>query len=176
MKRDSCKINKLNIYWESPAKILIPSDLLNSSIKNGKLDESYYTNLKKIKFQQFKYTPNTKFLIDNFSCRIKFGTKVVNLGKMDLFGKASNDYTFFFQFASNDINLNFFPDLLIINDNFNKFVSEFSVIEQVQDFKPMKKPYNITSKNFVEFLDTFKKNKNPKFYNNFIKKKKNDCA
>ena len=172
MKRDSCKINKLNIYWESPAKILIPSDLLNSSIKNGKLDESYYTNLKKIKFQQFKYTPNTKFLIDNFSCRIKFGTKVVNLGKMDLFGKASNDYTFFFQFASNDINLNFFPDLLIINDNFNKFVSEFSVIEQVQDFKPMKKPYNITSKNFVEFLDTFKKNKNPKFYNNFIKKKK----
>ena len=172
MKRDSFKINKLNIYWESPAKILIPSDLLNSSIKDGKLDENYYTNLKEIKFQQFKYTFNTKFLIENFSCKIKFGTKVVNLGKMDLFSKSSNDYNFFFQFISNEVNLNFFPDLLIINDNFNKFMGEFSIIEQVQDFKPMKKPYNITSKNYVEFIETITKHNNPKFYNNFMKKKK----
>ena len=172
MKRDSFKINKLNIYWESPAKILIPSDLLNSSIKDGKLDENYYTNLKKIKFQQFKYTSNTKFLIENFSCRIKFGTKVVNLGKIDLFSKSSNDYNFFFQFISNEIILNFFPDLLVINDNFNKFLSEFSIIEQVQDFKPMKKPYNVASKNYIEFIETITKHNNPKFYNNFMKKKK----
>ena len=172
MKRDSFKLNKLNIYWESPAKILIPSDLLNSSIKDGKLDENYYTNLKKIKFQQFKYTSNTKFLIENFSCRIKFGTKVVNLGKMDLFSKSSNDYNFFFQFISNEVNLNFFPDLLVINDNLNKFLSEFSIIEQVQDFKPMKKPYNISSKNYIEFIEIITKNNNPKFYNNFMKKKK----
>ena len=172
MKRDSFKMNKLNIYWESPAKILIPSDLLNSSIKEGKLDENYYTNLKKIKFQQFKYTSNTKFLIENFSCRIKFGTKVVNLGKMDLFSKSSNDYNFFFQFISNEINLNFFPDLLVINDNLNTFLSEFSIIEQVQDFKPMKKPYNIASKNYVDFMKAITQHNNSKIYNNFMKKKK----
>ena len=172
MKKDSCKINKLNVYWENPSKILIPSDLLNMSINDGKLDENYYTNLKKIKFQQFKYTPNTKFIIENFSCMVKFGTKVVNMGKMDLFSKSSNDYKFFIHFASNEINLNFFPDLMIINDNFQKFVSEFSIIEQVQDFKPMKKPYNVKSKSFVEFLEIINKNKNPKYMNNFTKKKK----
>ena len=172
MKKDSVKISKLNVYWENPAKILIPSDLLNMSINDGKLDENYYTNLKKIKFQQFKYNPNSKFIIENFSCMTKFGTRVVNKGKMDLFGQSSNDYKFFVQFASNEINLNFYPDLLIINDNFNKFVSEFSVIEQVQDFKPMKKPYNIKDKNFIEFMETINKNQNQKFYANFIRKKK----
>ena len=172
MKKDSVKISKLNVYWENPAKILIPSDLLNMSINDGKLDENYYTNLKKIKFQQFKYNPNSKFIIENFSCMTKFGTRVVNKGKMDLFGQSSNDYKFFVQFASNEINLNFYPDLLIINDNFNKFVSEFSVIEQVQDFKPMKKPYNIKDKNFIEFMETINKNQNQKFYANFVRKKK----
>ena len=172
MKKDSLKISKLNIYWENPAKILIPSNLLHMSINDGKLDEKYYTNLKKIKFQQFKYMPKTKFIIENFSFIVKFGTRIVNKGKMDLFSKNSNDYKFYVQFASNEINLNFYPDLLIINDNYNKFVSEFSVIEQVQDFKPMKKPYNIKDKNFVEFMQFLNQNKYQKFYNNFIFKKK----
>ena len=174
MKKDSLKISKLNVYWENPAKILIPSDLLNMSIKDGKLNENYYTNLKKIKFQEFKYTPSTRFIIENFSFLVKFGTRIVNKGKMDLFGKSSNDYKFFVQFSSNEININFYPDLLIINDNFNKFVSEFSVIEQVQDFKPMKKPYNIKNQNFMEFMEVMNtnKNKNQKSYNNFIHKKK----
>ena len=171
MKKDSCKISKLYVYWENPAKILIPSDLLNMSIHDGKLDEKYYTNLKKIKFQQFKYTPKTKFLLENFSCAIKFGTQIVNVGKMDLFKHSSNDYKFYMHFSSNDINLNFYPDLLIINSNFNKFVNEFSVLEQVQDFKPMKKPYNIKSQTFIEFMEMINKNKNPKIYNNFILKK-----
>ena len=171
MKKDSCKISKLYIYWENPAKILIPSDLLNMSINDGKLDEKYYTNLKKIKFQQFKYTPKTKFLLENFSCAIKFGTQVVNVGKMDLFKHSSNDYKFYMQFSSNEINLNFYPDLMIINSNFNKFVNEFSVLEQVQDFKPMKKPYNIKSQTFIEFMEMINKNKNAKMYNNFILKK-----
>ena len=47
MKKDTIKVNKLSIYWEDPAEILIPSSLLNISIKDGKLDESYYTEVKK---------------------------------------------------------------------------------------------------------------------------------
>ena len=172
MKKDICKITKLNVYWENPAKILIPSDLLNSSIHEGKLDEEYYTNLKKIKFQQFTYNKNTKFIIENFSCVVKFGTQVLNMGKIDLFKQASNEYKFFMQYVSNEINLNFYPDLMIINDNFNKFVSEFSVIEQVQDFKPMKKPYNAKSQNFIDFMEIISKNKNQKYFKSFISKKK----
>jgi hypothetical protein len=172
MKKDSCKISKLNVYWENPAKILIPSDILNMSIHDGKLDEEYYINLKKIKFQQFKYNPNTKFIIENFSFSTKFGTHFVNNGKMDLFGKSSKEYKFFFKLISNEINFNFYPDLMIINDNFNKFVTEFSVIDQVQNFKPMKKPYNIKTQTFIQFMEIIKQNKNPKYFNNFMIKKK----
>ena len=172
MKKDSCKISKLNVYWENPAKILIPSDILNMSIHDGKLDEEYYINLKKIKFQQFKYNPNTKFILENLSFSTKFGTHFVNNGKMDLFGKSSKEYKFFFKLISNEINFNFYPDLMIINDNFNKFVTEFSVIDQVQNFKPMKKPYNIKTQTFIQFMEIIKQNKNPKYFNNFMIKKK----
>ena len=47
MKKDSFKINNLNVYWECNAKILIPSDLLNNSLVNGELNEKYYENIKK---------------------------------------------------------------------------------------------------------------------------------
>ena len=174
MKKDFLKINKLCLYWEDPAEILIPSSLLNISIKDGKLDESYYTNVQKIKFQKFKYSKNNKFIVQNFSFSVKFGTKFIhNKSKIDFFNKENNNnYKFYTQFISNDLNFNFFPELMKINQNFSKFVSEFSVLEQVQDFKPMKKPYNIKSQTFLEFMEFINKNKNPKYNKNFIRKKK----
>ena len=174
MKKDFLKINKLCLYWEDPAEILIPSSLLNISIKDGKLDESYYTNVQKIKFQKFKYSKNNKFIVQNFSFSVKFGTKFIhNKSKIDFFNKENNNnYKFYTQFISNDLNFNFFPELMKINQNFSKFVSEFSVLEQVQDFKPMKKPYNIKSQTFLEFMEFINKNKNPKYNKNFTRKKK----
>ena len=173
MKRDSIKVSKLCIYWEDPAKILIPSSLLNISIKDGKLDEAYYTQVKKIKFEKFKYNKNNKFILQNFSFSVKFGTKALNKNKIDFFNqKSNNSYRFYSQIYSNELNFNFFPELMKINQNFNKFVSEFSVLEQVQDFKPMKKPYNSKSPLFVEFIEFINKNKNPKYGNNFTRKRK----
>ncbi len=174
MKKDFLKINKLCLYWEDPAEILIPSSLLNISIKDGKLDESYYTNVQKIKFQKFKYSKNNKFIVQNFSFSVKFGTKFIhNKSKIDFFNKENNNnYKFYTQFISNDLNFNFFPELMKINQNFSKFVSEFSVLEQVQDFKPMKKPYNIKSQTFLEFMEFINKNKNPIYNKNFTRKKK----
>ena len=173
MKRDSLNVNKLCIYWEDPAQILIPSSLLNISIKDGKLDESYYTKVKKIKFQKFKYNINNKFILKNFSFNIKFGTKAINKTRIDFFNqKSNNTFKLYMQFHSNELNFNFFPELMKINQNFNKFVSEFSVLEQVQDFKPMKKPYNSKSDIYIEFMDFINKNKNPKYANGFSKKKK----
>ena len=173
MKRDSIKVSKLCIYWEDPAEILIPSSLLNISIKDGKLDEAYYTQVKKIKFQKFKYNKNNKFILQNFSFSGKFGTKALNKNKIDFFNqKNNNSYRFYSQLYSNELNFNFFPELMKINQNFNKFVSEFSVLEQVQDFKPMKKPYNSKSPLFIEFIEFINKNKNPKYVNNFTRKRK----
>ena len=154
-KRDSLKINKLNVYWESPAKILIPSSALTIKIKDGKLDEEYYTNLKKLNFKNFEYSENNKFLIQNFSFYVKFGIKSVNKGKIDIFDKGKEEYKFYLQFISSEINFHFYPDLLSISQNFSKFVNEFTVLEQVQDFKPLKKPYNIKDRTYLEYNNNF---------------------
>lgn len=41
-----------------------------------------------------------------------------------------------------------------------KFIHEFNVLEQVQDFKPMRKPYDKNNGVFVELLKKMKENKN----------------
>ena len=156
MKKDSFKVNNLNIYWESNAKILIPSDLLNNSIIDGELSEKYYENLKKLNFQHFNYIEGTKFIVQNFNCYGKMGTISITSGKIDLFGKRDNLYKMYTQFSSNELNINIFPELFKIYINYKKFMNEFNVLEQVQDFKPMRKPYNRKTaifKNFIKKLE-----------------------
>ena len=172
MKKNNLKITKLDFYWENNANILIPSNLLNDSIKNGVLNDSYYTNLKKIKFENFSYKKDTKFIIQNLNCLCNFGTKSINQGKMDIFGKKENNYKLYLQFASNEIKINFFPDLNIIRNNFRKFIREFTIIGQAQEFKPMKKPYNSKNRYFIEILKFIKNNKNSKLAKIFPYKRK----
>ena len=172
MKKNNFKITKLDIYWENNANILIPSSILNDSIKNGVLNDSYYTNLKKIKFENFSYKKDTKFIVKNLNCFSNFGTKAMNKGKIDLFGKKENNYKLYIQFASNEININFFPDLNIIRNNFRKFVREFTIIGQAQEFKPMKKPYNKENRHFIEILKYIKNNKNSHLTKTFLYKRK----
>ena len=169
MKKDSFKINNLNIYWESKAKILIPSDLLNNSFINGELNQNYYDIIKKLNFHNFKYIEGTKFILQNLNCSIKLGTLSISSGNVDIFSKRNNQYKMYFQLTSNELNINIFPELLDIYTNFKKFMQEFSVLEQVQDFKPMRKPYNKNSIIIKKFLDKYKEKK---ILSSFLYKKK----
>ena len=160
MKKDFFKINNLNIYWESKAKILISSDLLTGSIINGELTQQYYDNLKKIKFKQFNYIEGTQFIVKNINCHGKMGTISISSGKIDLFGKRENSFKMYAQFSSNELNINIFPDLLNIYTNYKKFLHEFNILEQVQDFKPMRKPYNKKNLIFKDMLKKLAENRN----------------
>ena len=172
-KKNNLKINKLDLYWENNANILIPNNILYDSIKNGCLNDSYYTNLKKINFQDFKYKKeDTKFIINNLNCFCNFGTKAISQGNLDLFGKRENNYKLYIQFASNEIKINFFPNLFSIKNNFQKFMKDFTIISQAQEFKPMKKPYNKKNHNFIEIMTIINKNKNSKLSKKFNYKKK----
>ena len=172
-KKNNLKINKLDFYWENNANILIPNNILYDSIKNGCLNDNYYTNLKQIKFQDFKYKKDdTKFIINNLNCFCNFGTKAISQGNLDMFGKRENNYKLYIQFASNEIKINFFPNLFSIKNNFQKFMKDFTIISQAQEFKPMKKPYNINNHNFIEIMTLIKKNKNSKLSKKFNYKKK----
>ena len=73
------------------------------------------------------------------------------------------------QFSSNELNINIFPELIDIYSNFKKFMQEFSIIEQVQDFKPMKKPYN---SNNIIVKNILKKKNDKKIISIFLHKKK----
>ena len=172
MKKNNLKITNLNFYWENNANILIPSNILYDSIKNGILNDNYYNNLKKIKFENYNYKKDTKFIIQNLNCLCNFGTKAMNQGKLDIFGKKDNKYTLYVQFASNEIKINLFPDLNIIRNNFRRFVREFSIIGQAQEFKPMKKPYNTKNRFFMEIIKHINNNKNSKFAKVFLYKRK----
>ena len=172
MKKNYFKVSKLDLYWENNANILIPSNILYDSIKNRMLNESYYTNLKKIKFENFSYKKDTKFLIKNLNCLSNFGTKIINQGKIDLFSKKENNYKLYIQFASNEININVFPDLNVIRNNLRKFIKEFTIIGQAQEFKPMKKPYNSQNSNFIDIIKYINNKKNSELCKNFSYKRK----
>ena len=172
MKKNNLKITKLDFYWENNANILIPSNILYDSIRNGVLNDNYYSNLKKIKFENFSYKKDTKFILQNLNCLCNFGTKAINQGKMDIFGKKENNYKLYIQFASNEIKINLFPDLEVIRNNFKKFVREYLIIGQAQEFKPMKKPYNSKNRHFIEILKNIKKAPNTKLAKKFPYKRK----
>ena len=93
-------------------------------------------------------------------------------GKLDILRKKENNYKLYMQFASNEIKINFFPDLNIIRNNFRKFVREFTIIGQAQEFKPMKKPYNSKNRFFTEILKNIKINKNTQLAKKFPYKRK----
>ena len=173
MKRNNFQLQKFDLYWESKAKILIPSDTLNNSLdEQGNLQESYYTMLKKLNFGKFSYLKDTQFIVKDFNCKGNFGTQSLDKGNIDLFNSREKNFRMYIQFASSELNINLYPDLLFIFTNFKKFIKEFSVLEQVQDFKPMKKPYDKKNPIVKEMLDYTENNKTTQLTKNFLFKKK----
>ena len=143
MKKNSIKISKFDIYWENHAKILIPSDFLQSLFINGQLQESYYSQIQDIKFQNFNYQRNTKFILENFNITINFGTKLIDYSKnIDIFNIKEKPLILYIQASTSALNINIWPELILIFDNFMKFKQKFKIIEKIKEFKPKMKPFN----------------------------------
>ena len=143
MKKNTIKISKLDIYWENHAKILIPSDFLRSLFINGQLQESYYSQIQDLKFQNFNYQRNTKFILENFNITINFGTKLIDYSKsIDIFNIKDKPLILYIQASTSELNINIWPELFLIFDNFMKFKQKFKIIEKIKEFKPKMKPIN----------------------------------
>ena len=143
MKKNTIKISKLDIYWENHAKILIPSDFLHSLFINGQLQESYYSQIQDLKFQNFNYQRNTKFILENFNITINFGTKLIDYSKsIDIFNIKDKPLILYIQASTSELNINIWPELFLIIDNFMKFKQKFKIIEKIKEFKPKMKPIN----------------------------------
>ena len=160
MKKNVFKISKFDMYWETNAQILIPIIFYNSCMVNGELNKRYYKELKEIKIQNFEYTHGTKLIIENFSMNIKFGTKDNNEKNSDVFDIKAGNYKMYVQIASNELVLNLYPELLLIQKNLLSFMSSFNIIEKLQQYKPNQSIINITNnynkkiaiRNWVNFI------------------------
>ena len=158
MKKDSIKLKSLDIYWENNAKILISSNFLNGCIKNGKLQEKYYTNLKNVHFDKFQYLPNTKFIIQDFNLTINLGTRDEKLEDIDIFDIKTTPSMVYFQLASNELNINLYPEIAKIQNNFTEFLAQFPIIEKVKDYRPFIKPSEKNSMDYINLIENYRKN------------------
>ena len=142
MKKNSITISKFDLYWENPAKILIPTDFLYSLYIDGEFQESYYSQLQDIKFQNFNYEKNTKFIIENFNCTINFGTKIINHSKnIDIFSIKDKPCILYIQISTSDIILNLWPEFVLMLNNLKKFKENYDVVEKIEKYRPKNKPF-----------------------------------
>ena len=158
MKKDSIKLESLDIYWENEAKILISSNFLNSCIIDGQLQEKYYANLKNIRFERFEYLPNTKFIIQDFNFKMNLGTKSDTNEDIDIFDIKASPSMVYLQLASNELSINIFPEIAKIQNNFSEFLSKFPIIEKVKDYRPFIKPTETNSLKYINLVENYRKN------------------
>ena len=157
MKKDSIKLENLDIYWEDDAKILISSNFLNGCIVNGELQEKYYTNLKNVRFERFQYLPSTKFIIQDFNFTMNLGTRIEK-GDIDIFDIKTSPSMVYVQLASSELNINIYPEIAQIQNNFLEFLAQFPIIEKVKDFKPFIKPSELNSLKYIDLVESYRKN------------------
>jgi len=158
MKKDAIKLEKLDVYWENNAKILISSNFLNGCIEDGKLQERYYKNLKVVRFERFDYQPNTKFIIQDFNFSLNVGTRSEIKYDLDIFNLKTPPSMVYFQLASNEVMVNLYPDFIKVLNNFNEFLSQFPIIDKVKDYRPFIKPAGENSMNYVNLMENYRKN------------------
>ena len=158
MKKNTIKLENLDIYWENDAKILISSNFLNGCIVNGQLQEKYYINLKNVRFEKFQYLPSTKFIIQDFNFTMNLGTRNENKEQVDIFDIKSAPSMVYLQLASNELNINLFPEILQIQNNFMEFLSQFPIIEKVKDYRPFIKPSENNSLKYINLIENYRKN------------------
>ena len=158
MKKDAIKLEKLDVYWENNAKILISSNFLNGCIEDGKLQERYYKNLKVVRFERFDYQPNTKFIIQDFNFSLNVGTRSEKKNDLDIFNLKTPPSMVYFQLASNEVMVNLYPDFIKVLNNFNEFLSQFPIIDKVKDYRPFIKPEGENSINYVNLMENYRKN------------------
>ena len=158
MKKNGIKLESLDIYWEDNAKILISSQFLNSCIEDGKLQERYYKNLKTVRFEKFENLISTKYIVQDFNFSLNLGTKSEKRGDLDIFNLKTPPSMVYFQLASNELNVNCYPDFLKIMNNFNEFLSQFPIIDKVKDYRPFIKPTNGNNLNHMNLVENYRKN------------------
>ena len=145
-KKNSLKIENFSVYWENQAKLTISNETLNKYMKAGKIENDYYNEIQKIKFNLINdssINPNLKLIVNNFSMKINFGTINEEIGNADIFNIQDNLKKCYFQISSNELIINIYPEFLNAINHFTSFSNNFSIIEKIQKYRPKERPFDI---------------------------------
>jgi hypothetical protein len=147
IKKNSIKAEKINMYWEPNPTALIPSKVFyeNLDISTNTINEKYYDYLKTVKFNTVN--KNSYNLLKDLNVICNFGLQLVESGQVDFFsGNKPKNLKFYVQIATSDVNLNVYPEMLKKTKSLTEVLRTNYLIENVQDYKPMRKPYSNQSK------------------------------
>jgi len=141
IKKNNIKLENLDAYWEKNPEILIPTDIILTKLnyRESIIDESYYAYLKTISFipksEQIK-------ILTNFSCIFNVGLELISTGNIDFFAKSKEKKVkCYFQVATSEVNLQIQPELIKKFSNLLDTLKSYYIIDSIQNFKPMRKPY-----------------------------------
>jgi hypothetical protein len=145
IKKNSIKAEKINIYWEPNPSMLIPSKVYvdNLDLKTNTINEKYYDYLKTIKFNNI--SKNHYLLLKDLNVICNFGQQLMETANVDFFsGAKQKNLKFFLQVATSDVNMNIYPEMPKKIKSLVEILRSNYLVENVQDYKPMRKPYNPT--------------------------------
>lgn len=161
LKKDSFKINEFEIYSEevkSEKNFFVSSNQFLSNLNDGVIDDNYFkiildvfetTNLIKRNNESSRLN-----LIEKFNFMGKFS--IVQVGKnLDLFSVSKN-FNFQATIFCDTLRININPIVIGKLNSFQEFLKGYYLNDPIQDFKPMRKPYNQNS----EIVNKFLNNKN----------------
>lgn len=153
IKKNTFKIEGMDIFYEPNCKkILIPGNVFLSyfNFNNNKyeISEKYYEYLKKLNISEMSNKSTN--LIENFNCMGNIGITSLETGNIDFFAKNKNkNFKFSFQLATSEININIYPSLLKHLASLIETMRGYYLVKPIQDFKPMRKPYNSQDSNVI---------------------------
>lgn len=189
IKKNNFKVDNLNVYYHNNSEIYIPLKTFFENLDADlNISEKYYDILKN-SLQDFNkiinYLNNSgnsgntssnvnknfsnsstfacKKIIEKFNFMGNFGISSLDKGNIDFFSKSrEKNYKFYFQIATSELKIELNDFILNYVKNLFDTMRANYIVESVQDFKPMRKPYNksdISVKNLLgsDLKETFNK-------------------
>lgn len=157
LKKDSFKINDFEIYSEevkTEKNFFVSSNQFLSNLNDGIIDDNYF----KIILDVFdtnnlikRHNESSRLnILEKFNFMGKFS--IVQVGKnIDLFSVSKN-FNFQAVIFCDTLKLNINPNVIGKLHSFQEFLKGYYLNDPIQDFKPMRKPYNVNSEVVSKFL------------------------
>lgn len=147
LKKDFVKFTNFNIYTEEVKSLdnfFINSSQFLSLLNNKAIDDQYYKDMQQALKREVK-SENCFNLIKDFNFQIRFGISSHDSGSNLFMSKKDKHMKFYVYFASGPLNLSISPTHLGKIISIQDFFKCYFLNEQIQQYKPMRKPYNMTN-------------------------------